>query len=215
MSSSPRTRASLTSIGRLTPAMTSISRFCITEMARLDGVPPNMSVRMTTPSPVSARPTAADDVVAALFHVVVRTDGDGFALLLRTDDMFERGAKFFRQPAMCHKHHADHTCPRTTIIQYAGRSSRLAGDRFQVIFWPRRAALAALRVRVEASAEMASRDEQDLVGAVDDAAFGHRAAGERDALELGHQFLFLEEADEFAAHVDDKIEPCRVDGRRG
>src|SRR5579871_4570102 len=56
---SARTLASLTSIGRLMPANTSTLGRLITEMARLDGVPPNMSVRMATPSPVSTRLTAA------------------------------------------------------------------------------------------------------------------------------------------------------------
>src|SRR5208282_3271070 len=44
-----RTLASLTSIGRLTPAMTSTPSCSIIEIARLDGVPPNMSVSNTTP----------------------------------------------------------------------------------------------------------------------------------------------------------------------
>src|SRR5215475_3106449 len=48
-----RTLASLTSIGRLTPASTSMRAWSMTEMARLDGVPPNMSVSRITPSPVS------------------------------------------------------------------------------------------------------------------------------------------------------------------
>src|SRR5207302_10839777 len=40
---SPRTFASLTSIGRLMPARTSTLRLLITEIAKFDGVPPNMS----------------------------------------------------------------------------------------------------------------------------------------------------------------------------
>src|SRR5262249_51061874 len=46
---SSRTLASLTSIGMLMPASTSTLGRPIQEIARLDGVPPNMSVRMTTP----------------------------------------------------------------------------------------------------------------------------------------------------------------------
>ena len=49
-----RTDASLMSIGRLTPARTSTLPPFMTEMARLEGVPPNMSVSSTTPSPLSA-----------------------------------------------------------------------------------------------------------------------------------------------------------------
>src|SRR5664279_191335 len=54
-----RTLASLISIGRLIPASTSTLGWLITEMARLEGVPPNMSVRMATPSPLSTRLTAS------------------------------------------------------------------------------------------------------------------------------------------------------------
>src|SRR5690606_5128753 len=59
MSSPRRTLESLISIGRLTPAMTSTLPGLITDIARFDGVPPNMSVRMMTPAPVSARDTAS------------------------------------------------------------------------------------------------------------------------------------------------------------
>ncbi len=48
-----RTFASFTSIGKFTPAITSTFCCSIMEMARLEGVPPNMSVSSTTPSPVS------------------------------------------------------------------------------------------------------------------------------------------------------------------
>src|SRR4029453_8082392 len=48
-----RTEASFTSIGRLTPASTSMRACSMIEIARLDGVPPNMSVSTITPSPVS------------------------------------------------------------------------------------------------------------------------------------------------------------------
>src|SRR5574337_1950395 len=54
-----RTFASLMSIGRLMPASTSTLGWLITEMARLEGVPPNMSVRMATPWPLSTRFTAS------------------------------------------------------------------------------------------------------------------------------------------------------------
>src|SRR5262249_4208501 len=56
---SPRTFASLTSIGRLIPASTSTLGRLMTEIARLEGVPPNMSVRMATRSPLSTRLTAS------------------------------------------------------------------------------------------------------------------------------------------------------------
>src|SRR5690606_29614978 len=52
-----RTLASRTSIGRLTPAITSTLASSRIEMDRFDGVPPNMSVSKITPSPVSRRRT--------------------------------------------------------------------------------------------------------------------------------------------------------------
>src|SRR5258708_8067612 len=54
-----RTLASLISIGRLRPAITSALVCSITEMARFEGVPPNISVSRMTPAPVSTRPQAA------------------------------------------------------------------------------------------------------------------------------------------------------------
>src|SRR5262249_60439734 len=48
-----RTLASLTSIGRLIPASTSTLGSRITEIHRVDGVPPNVSRRIATPPTVS------------------------------------------------------------------------------------------------------------------------------------------------------------------
>src|SRR5688572_18462141 len=48
------------SIGRLTPAMTSMFSLFIRLMARFEGVPPNRSVRMITPWPWSHRPIASE-----------------------------------------------------------------------------------------------------------------------------------------------------------
>src|SRR5262249_41789192 len=56
---SSRTLASLTNIGRLIPASTSTFGRLMTEIARFEGVPPNMSVKITTPSPVSTFFTAS------------------------------------------------------------------------------------------------------------------------------------------------------------
>src|SRR5450631_3060184 len=56
---SSRTLASLTSMGRLMPASTSTFGRLMQEIARLEGVPPNMSVRIATPSPLSTRLTAS------------------------------------------------------------------------------------------------------------------------------------------------------------
>src|SRR5580704_7555965 len=56
---SPRTFASLTNMGKLMPARTSTFGRAITDIARFEGVPPNMSVRIATPSPLSTRLTAS------------------------------------------------------------------------------------------------------------------------------------------------------------
>src|SRR5262249_2128003 len=56
---SSRTLASFTSMGRLMPASTSTLGRFMTEMDRFDGVPPNISVRMAPPSPLSTRLTAS------------------------------------------------------------------------------------------------------------------------------------------------------------
>src|SRR5689334_10145492 len=56
---SSRTLASFTSIGKFMPASTSTCGRPMTEIERLDGVPPNMSVRIATPSPLSTRFTAS------------------------------------------------------------------------------------------------------------------------------------------------------------
>ena len=57
--SSSRTLASLISIGRLMPATTSTELPFMQDSARFEGVPPNMSVRTTTPLPELTRQTAA------------------------------------------------------------------------------------------------------------------------------------------------------------
>src|SRR5262249_47042152 len=56
---SSRTFTSLSNIGRLIPARPSTLGRLITEIARFEGVPPNMSVKITTPSPVSTFFTAS------------------------------------------------------------------------------------------------------------------------------------------------------------
>src|SRR5262249_18493284 len=55
---SSRTLASFTSMGRLMPASTSTFGRLMQDIARLDGVPPNMSVRIATPSAEWTRLTA-------------------------------------------------------------------------------------------------------------------------------------------------------------
>ena len=78
------------------------------EMARLDGVPPNMSVSSTTPVAVVDLADAAQDVLAALLHVVVGADADGGDVALRPHDMLERGDELRGEPAVRDENHADH-----------------------------------------------------------------------------------------------------------
>ena len=80
----------------------------MTEIARFDGVPPNMSVSSTTPSPSSTSRDRVEDVLAALLHVVLGADADGGDVALRADDMLERGDEFRGEPAVGDEDHADH-----------------------------------------------------------------------------------------------------------
>ena len=104
-----RTLDSLISIGRFMPAMTSTRPGSMTEMARLDGVPPNMSVSTTTPVPLSARSTASTMSLAALLHVVVGPDRHGLEIFLRPHHMLHGVAEFFGQLTVRHKHESDHS----------------------------------------------------------------------------------------------------------
>src|SRR5205085_2646365 len=51
---------------------------------------------------------AAQDLLAALLHIVVGADADGGDLGLGADDMLESGDKFLRELAMGDQNHADH-----------------------------------------------------------------------------------------------------------
>ena len=79
--------ASLTSIGRLTPAITSIGTLTIIEIARFEGVPPNMSVRTTTPAPSFTFSTLLS---ISLLHLSISSSGP-----MQTE------AIFFWDPTTC------------------------------------------------------------------------------------------------------------------
>ena len=59
------------------------------DIARLEGVPPNMSVRIATPSPLSTQFTASMMSASTQIEVILGSNRDRFNLLLRTHDMFE------------------------------------------------------------------------------------------------------------------------------
>src|SRR5690606_31229114 len=75
---------------------------------------------------------AAQDVVAALFHVVIRTDGDGLDHVLRADDMLERCLELHGEGAVRHQNHADHRYSPKGKPRMAGRKSCPAGTGIQV-----------------------------------------------------------------------------------
>ena len=103
-----RAEASLISIGRLMPAMTSTLPVSITEMARFDGVPPNMSVSRMTPSPPSTARDRVQDVLAALLHVVVGADAHGAHGLLLADHVLGRRDELLGQPTVGDQYQSDH-----------------------------------------------------------------------------------------------------------
>ena len=74
------------------------------EIARLEGVPPNMSVRMATPSPLSTRLTAS---IMSLRHKSESSSAPivtASICFLRTHDMFERRLELVGKAPMGHKY---------------------------------------------------------------------------------------------------------------
>ncbi len=88
--------------------MTSALVCSITEMARLDGVPPNMSVSRMTPGSGLHAAAGGQDVLAPPLHVVLRADADGLHGGLRADHVFHGVHKLLREAAMRDDHEADH-----------------------------------------------------------------------------------------------------------
>ena len=103
-----RTLASFTSIGRFTPAITSTPCRCIMEIARLDGVPPNMSVSSTTPSPVSHRPIQASISARRLSMSSSGPMQTVSTFRCEPDHVLHGGSQFLGQAAVGHQDHADH-----------------------------------------------------------------------------------------------------------
>ncbi len=86
-------------------------------MARLEGVPPNISVSSTTPSPVSQREIASLDVSAAAFDIILGSDTDRIDVPLRPYHMFHGGSQFLGQPAVGHQNHADHLWWQASLVK--------------------------------------------------------------------------------------------------
>ena len=110
-----RTLASFTSIGRLTPAITSTPFRSIIEMARLRRRAAEHVGQQHDPVAGVAPADTGLDLGAAVFDVVVRPDTDRVDVALRADHMLHGGAQFLGQPAVGHQDHADHV--RTEVSQ--------------------------------------------------------------------------------------------------
>ena len=77
-------------------------------MADIEGVPPNMSVSDRDPGTGIDALDRLDNILAALLDVVVRPNRNGFDLLLRTDHVLKRRAKFHGKAAVGDENKADH-----------------------------------------------------------------------------------------------------------
>ena len=86
----PSRLASLISIGRLTPVITSTLSASRNVRPRFDGVPPNMSVRIRTPHRRPARADRLRDLLARVVHVVVPADRHRGELRQVADDRLRR-----------------------------------------------------------------------------------------------------------------------------
>jgi hypothetical protein len=71
-----------------------------------------MSVSRITPPPSFDLLDRLDDVAAALFHVVIRTDGHRLDLLLGPDHMLEGGAELDGKPPVGYENDTDHGTTR-------------------------------------------------------------------------------------------------------
>ena len=86
------------------PASTSTFGRLMQEMARLDGVPPNMSVRMATPSPEFDAVDRFDDVAATEIGIIFGADRNCFDLFLRTHHMLKRRLELVGEAPMGHQY---------------------------------------------------------------------------------------------------------------
>ena len=99
---------SLIRLGRLTPASTSILLRSSKVSARLQGVPPNMSVAMTTPLPDIHRLGRRRDLALAALDIVLGPDADGAQMGLRPHHMLHRRNEFLGEAAMGNENKSDH-----------------------------------------------------------------------------------------------------------
>ena len=113
--------ASLISIGRLTPVITSTRSISRNVMPRFDGVPPNMSVSSSTPPSPRTRSIACAMSSRASFDVVVPADGDGGELRQIADDHLRGVHQLGGELPVRHDDDADHGVD-TSAYDTAARS---------------------------------------------------------------------------------------------
>ena len=92
------------------PASTSILPRSSRVSARLQGVPPNMSVAITTPLPMSTDLRGRRDFPLAALDIVFRPDADGAQMGLRTNHMLHRRDELLGEAAMRDEDQTDHVC---------------------------------------------------------------------------------------------------------
>ena len=103
-----RTFASFTSIGRLTPAITSTPSLLHHGDGEVGGrAAEHVGQQHDTVAGVAPLDTRLD-FGAAVFHVVFGADADRVDVPLRADHMLHGGAQFLGQPAVGDQNHADH-----------------------------------------------------------------------------------------------------------
>src|SRR5688572_8642916 len=207
---SPRTRASFTSMGRFMPAMTSASTVFITEIARLEGVPPNMSVRITTPSPVLAAPTAA-----MISSRRASMSSSGPMQIVSTCSC---------GPTTCSSADLNSTarapCVTRTrpIIDYplTGPLRTNTTSVYNDDPMPKAGGISPLDSIVSSGffdaglarpkCPQSLTDQQHLMAAVDLAGARHGATRDADALDIGDERIFLDHALEAIDHIDHEVE---------
>ena len=123
--------ASLISIGRLTPVMTSSRSVSRNVMPRFDGVPPNMSVSSSTPASPLHPLDGLRDVLARVVHVVVPADRHGRELRQVADDHLRGVHQLGRQLPVRDDDDADHVAlgwPVDAGCRDAARGPARPGD---------------------------------------------------------------------------------------
>ena len=143
---------------------------------------------------------AGEDVAAALFHVVVRTDGHGLDLLLWSDDVLECRFELNGERAVRHQNKADHTLSSRDQHALTGKPAESCpmGSIIQAVF-----------VSPGAERRKGFADQQNLMLEPDDAGLRHRAAGHGNPKQLRRKCGLLRHPLEAFDEVDDEADAPR------